>query len=67
MKCNFNGDSIDTVIANYAAERSRHWARFVLAYNVQEQKYYMIDYENQNRYEEINLPLPPELFDICNF
>lgn len=67
LKCNFNGDSIDTVIATYATERSRHWARFVLSYNVQEQKYYMIDYENQNRSEEINLPLPPELFDIHSF
>lgn len=67
LKCNFNGNSIETVIANYADSHSRHWARFVLSYNVKEQKYFMIDYENQNKFEEIILPLPPELFDIYNF
>ena len=67
LKCNFNGDFIETVVANYADRRARHWARFVLSYNVQEQKYFMIDYENQNKVEEIILPLPPELFDIYNF
>lgn len=70
LKCSFNSNSIEKVADQYKNKKSRHSARFVLAYLHNEATYYMIEYDDKDTvidHEKVtDLPLPSDLYDIYN-
>ena len=74
LKCNYTDRSIEDIAESYLDKKPRHYARFILVYQHNENTYYMVDYDKVDRacgelsYEKVaDLPLPVGLYDINNF